>query len=54
MIYEMMRAMAGRYLNAAVDCYTAHQTVLNVIVVILGFLWIYYSKYHGKTEKKRN
>ncbi len=52
MIYEMMRFMAGPYLNKVVDYYTAHQNVLNVVVITLGFIWIYFNKYYKKVEQK--
>ncbi|WP_156456335.1 hypothetical protein [Abyssisolibacter fermentans] len=53
MIYEMMRFIAGPYLNAAVDYYTAHQSIFNIIVVTLGFIWIYFNKHYKQVVEKK-
>lgn len=42
-----MRAAAGKYLGSAIDQYIAHQTILNFMVVIVGFFWISFKRKHG-------
>ena len=56
MIYELMRAAAGKYLGSLIDYYIAYQSIFNVIVVILGFSWIVYRNKHGlaKDNHKKN
>jgi hypothetical protein len=51
-----MRAAAGKYLGSLIDYYIAHQTILNAIVVILGFSWIVYRNKHGlrKNDHRKN
>ncbi|SHJ18417.1 hypothetical protein SAMN02745975_01482 [Geosporobacter subterraneus DSM 17957] len=55
MIYEFMRLMAGKYLRALIDYYIANQNVFNAIVVVGGFMWIFFKqKGHGETKKSKN
>jgi hypothetical protein len=45
-----MRAASGKYLGSLIDQYIAHQTMLNLIVVIAGFFWITYKHKHGTVK----
>jgi hypothetical protein len=53
MIQSIMRWLSGPYLNKAIDFYIIYQDIFNTIVVILGFLWILYSKNKKTTNNRR-
>ncbi len=43
---QTMRMMAGPYLCNLMDIYYAHQDILNLIVFILGTIWIVYKRFY--------
>ena len=52
MIYQFSRYISGPYLNRLIDYYIEHQSIFNVIVIVVGFIWIYYSRKKKKTDDK--